>query len=270
MPVKGTLNAIERSSAEKCYGVVIGVVTDIKNPDGNYMLKVRYPHQDNGSEEGGETSFWCRIATLWAHTKQDGSETDNSDPTGWHCLPEIKDEVVVAFEHGDFNRPIIIGSLYNSKCKPVWDNKNKDSNNNDTRKFTSRNGHELIFNDKKDDKGWVEFHTKQGHSLKMVDKDGSEYIKLIDKSGKEWLHFDTANGKITLQNDQGDMLIQTKGELKIEADKITAHSKSDTKFTADATFKVNATSNCELNTSAEGKFTASGNMTIKGAIVNIN
>jgi uncharacterized protein involved in type VI secretion and phage assembly len=259
-----TPTAMDRADSEKCYGVVVGVVTDISNPDGHYMLKVRYPHQDNGSETGGETSFWCRIATLWAH------QGDDPDAAGWHCLPEVKDEVLIAFEHGDFNRPFVIGSLYNSKCPPIWDNKNKDSNKNDTTKFTSRIGHELIFNDNKDDKGWVEFHTKAGHSLKMVDKDSAEYIKLIDKSGKLWLHFDTNAGKITLQNDQGDMLIQTKGELKIEADKITAHSKSDTKFTADATFKVNATSNCELNTSAEGKFTASSTITIKGSQVNIN
>ncbi len=260
----GSANAIERSESEKCYGVVVGVVTDINNSDGHYLLKVRYPHQDNGSESGGETSFWCRIATLWAH------KGDDPDAAGWHCLPELKDEVLIAFEHGDFNKPFVLGSLYNSKCPPIWDNKNKDSGKNDTKKFTSRIGHELIFNDNKDSKGWVELHTKAGHSLKLDDKDGNETIKLIDKSGKLWMLFDTAAGKITLQNDQGDMLIQTKGELKIEADKITAHSKSDTKFTSDANFKVTASSNIEMTASSEGKFVSSSTMTIKGSQVNIN
>ena len=36
--------------------------------------------------------------------------------TDW--LPEINDEVLVGFEHGDIHRPYIIGAVWNGKDAP--------------------------------------------------------------------------------------------------------------------------------------------------------
>src|SRR5512143_1924372 len=47
------------------YGVYVGLVTDNKDPDGKYRVKVRIPSQDNG-DASGEQTFWYRVCTFGA------------------------------------------------------------------------------------------------------------------------------------------------------------------------------------------------------------
>ena len=81
-------------------GVVIGIVTSVKEGE----VKVKYPwlHED---EE--KNSNWIRIATTMA-----------GNDRGTFFMPELDDEVLVAFEQGSFNHPYIVGFLWNGKDKP--------------------------------------------------------------------------------------------------------------------------------------------------------
>jgi uncharacterized protein involved in type VI secretion and phage assembly len=94
----------------KIYGVVVGIVKDIKDPEGLGRVKVNFPWLGEESEavamasdEDRAHSNWARIATLMA-----GSER------GTFFIPEVDDEVLVAFEHGDPSRPFVLGMLYDS------------------------------------------------------------------------------------------------------------------------------------------------------------
>ena len=101
------LQAAASSSREqnKVYGVVVGIVKDIKDPENLGRVKVDFPWLgeeadavSGSSDEDRAHSFWARIATLMA-----GAER------GTFFIPEVGDEVLVAFEHGDMDRPIILG-----------------------------------------------------------------------------------------------------------------------------------------------------------------
>ncbi len=59
--------------------------------------------------------------------------------------PEVGDEVVVAFEQGDVNCPVILGSLWNDRDQPP-PSADTDATNN-TRTIVSRAGHEVTFDD---------------------------------------------------------------------------------------------------------------------------
>jgi uncharacterized protein involved in type VI secretion and phage assembly len=83
-------------------GLVIGLVTNIDDPEGQGRVRVKYPALGDRME-----STWSRIATP-------GAGKDR----GMMFLPEVGDEVVVAFEHGDTRRPVVLGALYNGKDKP--------------------------------------------------------------------------------------------------------------------------------------------------------
>jgi uncharacterized protein involved in type VI secretion and phage assembly len=109
-----TLGAGGRPLAETMQGgrgrafadhLVIGVVTDNKDPDKLGRVKVRYPLLNDEVESG-----WARIA--WGAA---GKER------GTVAIPHVGDELAIGFEHGDVRRPIILGALFNGKDTPGAD-----------------------------------------------------------------------------------------------------------------------------------------------------
>ena len=132
-----------RRSESKIYGVVVGIVTNNKDPEELGRVKVKLPRIS-----GEDESHWARVATFMAGKDR-----------GAFFLPEVNDEVLVAFEHGDINMPYVIGSLWNGVDKPL--ETNSDGKNN-VRVIKSRSG----------------------HIIRLNDKDGEEKIEIIDKSKK--------------------------------------------------------------------------------------
>ena len=118
--------------------------------------------------------------------------------------PEPGDEVVVAFEEGDLDQPVIIGALWSDVDQPPGDADTSASNN--LRLIRSRLGHQLTFDD----------------------TPGAGKITL-QSAGEHKLEMDDAERKLT---------IQTPGTLKIEMDakipgseKITIELNATTKIT---------------------------------------
>jgi uncharacterized protein involved in type VI secretion and phage assembly len=85
--------------------LVVGVVTQNKDPDGLGRVRVRYPAL-GGAVEG----WWARVASPGA-----GAER------GALMLPVVGDEVVVGFEQGDVRRPYVLGALWNGQARPGGD-----------------------------------------------------------------------------------------------------------------------------------------------------
>jgi uncharacterized protein involved in type VI secretion and phage assembly len=91
-------------------GLVVGIVTNNNDPDKMGRVKVKYPvmlETDGGSEV---ESHWGRILTPSA-----------GDQRGIWMTPQVDEEVVVAFENEDSRRPLILGSVFNGRQKPVDD-----------------------------------------------------------------------------------------------------------------------------------------------------
>jgi uncharacterized protein involved in type VI secretion and phage assembly len=82
--------------------LVVGVVTNNKDPDSMGRVRVKYP-----SLSDSEESAWARIASPSA-----------GNARGIMMLPQPEEEVIVGFEHGDTRRPIVVGSLFNGRDKP--------------------------------------------------------------------------------------------------------------------------------------------------------
>src|ERR1043166_1065056 len=113
--------------SSKIRGVQLAIVVDNKDGEGNpgYRVKVKFPWL---SEQ--DTTFWARIAVPMAGADR-----------GSYVLPESDDQVLVVFEHGDIDRPIVVGALWSKKQEPVENNQSGDNN---TKLIKSRCGHRII------------------------------------------------------------------------------------------------------------------------------
>lgn len=135
---------------------LVGIVTDNKDPKGWGRVKVKFPTL---TEE--HSSNWARVVSLGAGNQR-----------GFDCLPEINDEVLVAFEHGDIHRPYVVGGVWNGKDKtptPVEDSVQDGKVR--LRTIRTRTGHQIQFVE--EDKAGIYIETKGGHQLFINDSDGS-------------------------------------------------------------------------------------------------
>jgi uncharacterized protein involved in type VI secretion and phage assembly len=87
-----------RTPVPRIKGTVSAVVTNNNDPDVLYRVKVRFPSLPNAE------SHWARVAVPAV--------------AGPFVLPEVDDEVLVAFDHGDIRFPVVIGTLWNGRDRP--------------------------------------------------------------------------------------------------------------------------------------------------------
>lgn len=188
------LNSQEQEEQmNKIFGVVIGIVTDNKDEEKLGRVKLSFPWREESDQ-----SHWARVAAFMAGKNR-----------GAFFLPEVGDEVLVAFDRGEIDHPYVICSLWNGKDTPP--EKNDDGKNN-IRKIRSRSGHEIIFNDdneKKKEK--VRIKTNGGHEVVLDDSAGKEKIEIVDKTG---------NNKMTIDSVKNSIEIECAMELKIKANKV--------------------------------------------------
>ena len=218
--------------AAPVHGLQIGVVTDLaEDPGKEHRVRVKVPLA--GMDEKG---VWARVATL------DAGKGDDDKPRGMFFRPEIDDEVVLGFFHGDPGQPVILGMLHSSKHAPPIE----ATADNDKKVYLSRSGITLEFDDKKKA---VTLATPGGQSLVLDDDAGSVVLK--DKNGNT----------LTLDAD-GIKLASSKKAVKVEAKTDFKAKGMNVEFDAQTGFKAKSQTQAEVSTS--------GKLTLKGSIVMIN
>lgn len=130
------------------------------DPDGQGRVKVRFKWQCHTNEE----TTWLRVSTPDA-----GGSGQVKTNRGLVSIPEIGDQVIVAFEEGNIARPIVMGSVFQGKTGTGG------GNGNHIKSLSS----------------------KSGNMVKLDDRDGSVYI--TDK-GAANMHFDGAGNSTTNAN----------------------------------------------------------------------
>jgi uncharacterized protein involved in type VI secretion and phage assembly len=204
-------------ASNRIYGVVVGIVTNNNDDEGLGRIKVKFPWLSDSDE-----SWWARIAAPMAGKDR-----------GIYFLPEVDDEVLVAFDQGDVRFPYIIGALWNGQDVPP-ESKPLDSDGKVIRRVIK---------------------SRSGHIIRLDDSDGAEKIEIIDKTEKNSITIDTsannisikADGDITLESDLGKVVI--KGQI-VEIQSTAQDVKIEAKNTMD--------------------LKAGPQLNIKGGIVNIN
>jgi len=190
---------------ERIEGIVLGIVTNNQDPERVGRVKIKFPWLTDSDE-----SYWARVATLMAGKDR-----------GAFFLPEVGDEVLVAFDHGDINYPYVIGALWNGVDTPP--ETNADGKNN-IRKIKSRSGHEIIFDDNDEQKKEkIVIHTKAGHTIILDDSAGEEKIEIKDKTGNNSIMIDSVQNAITISSQMKlsikaqDIEMESGGMMSIKA-----------------------------------------------------
>jgi uncharacterized protein involved in type VI secretion and phage assembly len=147
------------------YGVQPAVVVDLTDPDGQGRVKVRLPWSLDAGGAGYEA--WARLATLMG-----------GDNRGTWFIPDVQDEVLVAFEGGNTRRPYVVGSLWNGRDRTPESMDGAGRNN--IKSIRSRRGVTVTLDDA-DGTERLELRTPGGQSLVM--KDGPGSITVSDANG---------------------------------------------------------------------------------------
>jgi uncharacterized protein involved in type VI secretion and phage assembly len=199
----GESRDVEHEAGGLVQGVTIGIVTNNRDDTGLGRVKVRFPWRPDKAE-----SHWARIAVPMAGKNR-----------GTWFLPEVGDEVLVAFDRGDPGHPYILGALWNGQARPPESNAD---GHNDLRILRSRKGHELAFDD--GGEGKVELKLNDGKRL-LLDDDG---IQLEDDKG---------NG-LAISTRSGGIVIEAKGKLTLKAQAISIEAAGTLEMKANATLSI--------------------------------
>ncbi len=203
-----------RERTNRFYGVVVGVVTNNQDPENMHRIKVRFPWLSDDVE-----SNWARVASPMA-----------GNGRGAYFLPEVDDEVLVAFDHGRIDHPYVLGCLWNGKDGAPESNQNGENNN---RTIKSRSG----------------------HVLRLNDASGNETIEIIDKSGKNRIIIDTARNSITIEAEADITVKSSSGKLTLQAAR-GIEMKSQAGISAQAAQGIDLKANAQV--------------TVKGATIHLN
>lgn len=147
------------------YGVFPALVSDIKDPDGLGRVKVTLPWSPDTAS--GKYDAWARLATLMGGNNR-----------GSWFVPDVNDEVLVAFEGGDPRRPFVVGGLWNGTDAPP---ESMDGAGNNYKKvLRSRNGVKITLDDTDGQEKFI-CETPGGQKLTM--KDGPGTVEIVDSNG---------------------------------------------------------------------------------------
>jgi len=245
--------------------VVVGVVTNSNDPDQLGRVKVRFPWLDAGSTQpSGVESTWARVASPMAGSGR-----------GLIWLPEVNDEVLVAFEHGDINRPFVVGAVWNGSDHPPAPSEGALVNATgkvDRRLIKSRKGHTILLDDsdtspsiivtsngghsiKIDDATEtpsVTVKSKTGHTLKLDDAAASSKISLIDKTGSNTITVDSLTNTVSIKA-AANMSLEATGQMTIKG----------------ATVSIEGTATFALK-GPIGSVEANGPLSVKGLPIKLN
>jgi phage protein D len=162
--------------------LVIGIVTNNQDPENLGRVKVKFPWLCDHDE-----SAWARLVSPMAGAGR-----------GLFSLPEIDDEVLVGFEHGDIHRPFVLGGLWNGLDQPplVVDAAVGGNGKVNQRILKSRSGHTITLND----------------------REGAEEITIIDKTG---------HNKIVFHSPDNSLQITVQGQINLTARAVNIRTDKD-------------------------------------------
>lgn len=242
---------------KKFYSVTTGLVRnnwDEKHPG---MVRAEYFL----GAEGKNVTGWMPVASPYA-----------SQECGMYALPEIGSEVIIAFNMGDGNCPIVIGCLWNQKNSLP---KKTAAEGNTIKRFRTKGGCEVVFREEKE-KEAIELSTPAG--LRLCIEDEKKTIAIEDKDKKNGILLKAEEGSVKLFADK-KMVLEVGGKAMVTLDgsagAVTVKG-DDVKEEASKSYTVKGQNvklegtQMEINGKSQLSLKSNGVTQVKGSLVKIN
>jgi phage protein D len=254
-----TSGGTAKEGPDRLGGVVVGIVSDVKDPLELGRVRVSFPAMSD------------TFVSTWARTVQPGAGKGR----GMVVLPEVGDEVLVAFGLGDFDEPYVLGGLYNGKDLPgvpFGDHVDAGDGSIVRRAFVSRTGMVVELTESPD-----------GERLSLSTNAGKQRISLVQKGDaaievvSEGPVSVTAKKDVTVSTQAGNVSVETgSGDVKLSGSRVSVSATSDLVLEG-ASVKVRAQGAAEVSGAtaklagqASAELSAGGATTVKGGVVRIN
>ncbi|MBU8920742.1 MAG: hypothetical protein KOO63_02670, partial [Bacteroidales bacterium] len=207
-------------------GMHVARVVDLEDPESLGRIKVSYPWLDS------EQTAWVRMMVPHAGADR-----------GWYILPELEDEVLIGYEHGNTNYPVVLGCMYNKENAPMQE---AISSENDIKMFMTRSGNKIVFKD----------------------KDGEEAITISQKDGDNQIVLDMSGPSISITS-KGDITLKG-ANLNVDMDEgITLKAGGDVTIEG-ANIEVKASANIKSEASANHDIKGTAQVNVQGGMINLN
>lgn len=204
--------------------VTAEVVETAKDPDKMGRVKVAYRWQT-----GGESTNWARVVSLHA-----------GNDRGILFLPEVGDEVLVVFEQGDPERPLVVGALWNGKDRPP-----EAKDDNSVKWIRTRSGNTIKMQD-----------DRRGQAITLYTPEAECAVQLLHKEGES----------IVTVFSEGDIELQAKGEIRLKSQSFQQEVKGDSKRKIGGEESVDTGRNLTLKAGMDLGLSGGMNAVLKGGI----
>lgn len=262
----------------RIWGVMVGIVAKNYDPnstaaggansgadamDGRVCVTI--PTRDDKANE----LKWARVAMPSSGSKW-----------GHYFLPEVGDQVLLAFEGGNIEKPYVIGCIPRTADKFLKGSVDKD---NQFKRIVTRHGTTILFEDNsKDEEGRKDKLTLEtaGKTLQILMDNENEKIRIGDKAKEDFIEMYTHEGSGTLKVQikskieikVGDKITMTlngeSGAVSIKADSILLEGGNNVKVQSDSSVKLEAPQ-VAASASSSLKLNSSGTASVSGSTVSV-
>ena len=232
-------------STYKLNGVYPAIVTDVEDPEQLMRVLLSFPWLSETF-----VSNWARVVQMGA-----------SEGMGMQIMPEPLDEVLVAFENGQLDSPYVLGGLFSADRLGGVPAEELIEGTTMIRAFTSRDGHQLLFND-----------SPELSSLTINTTFGSScMIRLSPETG---ITIETVEGQPIVINSAAEVTVNAEGAVVINSTDVSISGEGAIEITAAGAISLEAS---EINLSADGAVSIeaseisllAGEINVAGGIVSL-
>ena len=262
----------------RIWGVMVGIVA--KNFDPNSTA--------SGGANSGADAMDGRVCVTIPTRDTDANELkwarvampSSGSKWGHYFLPEVGDQVLLAFEGGNIEKPYVIGCIPKTADKFLKDSVDKD---NQFKRIVTRHGTSIIFEDNStDENGLKDKLTLEtaGQKLQILMDNENEKIRIGDKAKEDFIEMHTKEGSGTLtvqikskiEIKVGDKITVTlngeSGAVSVKGDSIQLEGANGVTTKSDSSVKMEAPQ-VAANASSALKMESSGTATVSGSTVSV-